>query len=311
MEEEKKLYYFKKATTFDPFGRQLMEAIHNCCENGTGDFQKVHRSGQRYPIKTDLKFQPLGYENGSIILNEHTRISQHDFNILIYNMYCGNLNQDELIAGFNWHNNCSLLEFILNPQGTGISLNTILVFTFKPDTSAIEVLYFCCHTRGGGVIFNFLINAVKCGLKMCPPGKYPREITLKALRDAVEFYKKYGLEHGPHGDDGSYIPVLSRSLSSATTTMPIEESRPTLPIAQSSIAGREERSEVSPRGRSMVREPRRASGERSSSREGDGFRSRSRDKKGEKGGKRGSTSRMSKRKTANKKNRKSIRSRYR
>lgn len=293
MEEQKKLYYFKKATTFDPFGRQLMEAIHNCCENGTGDFQKVHRSGQRYPIKTDLKFQPLGYENGSIILNEHTRISQPDFNILIYNMYCGNLNQDELIAGFNWHNNCSLLEFILNPQGTGISLNTILVFTFKPDTSSIEVLYFCCHTRGGGVIFNFLINAVKCGLKMCPPGKYPREITLKALRDAVEFYKKYGLEHGPHGDDGSYLTVLSRSLSSATNTMPIEES---------SIAGREDRREGSPRGRSMVREPRRASGERH-----DYSRSKSRDKKGEKGGKRGSTRRMSKRKIANKKNRKSIR----
>lgn len=299
--EEEELYYFKKATDFDEYGKDLMEAIHRCCEHGTGEFQKVHTSGQTHLIKIHLKFQPLGYEKGSIILNKLTSLSEYNFNTLIHGMNCGDLNTALLAANFYATNTCSLLKFIYNPSEGTINLNTLLVFRFNPETKSIEVLSFCCDKikrGGGGVIFNFLINAVKCGLSTCTPDKYDPLITLDALQSAIPFYEKYGLEPVSINNPSSLRRLLSGDTGSGT----IEESTPTLPVAQSSIAGREDSREGSPRGRTAVREPRRASGERH-----DYSRSRSRDKKGEKGGKRGSTRRMSKRKIANKKNRKSIR----
>jgi hypothetical protein len=300
--EEEELYYFKKATDFDEYGKDLMEAIHRCCEHGTGEFQKVHTSGQTHLIKTNLKFQPLGYEKGSIILNKLTSLSEYNFNTLIHGMNCGDLNTALLAANFYATNTCSLLKFIYNPSEGTINLNTLLVFRFNPETKSIEVLSFCCDKikrGGGGVIFNFFINAVKCGLSTCTPDKYDPLINLDALQSAIPFYEKYGLEPVSINNPSSLRRLLSGDTGSGT----IEESTPTLRVAQSSSAGRKER------GRSMVRESRRASGERSSSGERHDYsRSRSRDKKG---GKRGSTRRMSKRKIANKKNRKSIRSRYR
>lgn len=187
--------FFKRATEFDGDGEELMKEIHRCCEDGTGDFSKIHTSRPSNPIRTDLRFQPLEIDIKNNIKLKDITIPKFIFDtVLILGMNCGPLNKELLTTHFYMDDNCSLLKFILNTDEGTIKLDTILVFTFNSNTRSIEVLSFCCDTKGGGVIFNFLINAVKCGLKMSTPDKYNREIILTALDEAIPFYEKYDLE---------------------------------------------------------------------------------------------------------------------
>jgi hypothetical protein len=291
----RELFFFKKATEFDGDGKELMKAIHRCCEDGTGDFSKIHTSRPSNPIRTDLRFQPLEIDiNNNIKLKDIT-IPKFIFDtVLILGMNCGPLNKELLTTHFYMDDNCSLLKFILNTDEETIKLDTILVFTFNSKTRSIEVLSFCCDTKGGGVIFNFLINAVKCGLKMSTsdkkmstPDKYNREIILTALDEAISFYKKYGLEDIRSDDPRQLRRLLTgESVASAESTDTTETRETT------ETRGRPEEPGLRPTS-SELRD-----------------RSRSRSRSREKGKKGGSTRRISKRKNA-KKNRKSIRSRYR
>ena len=283
----------KRATEFDGDGEELMKAIHRCCEDGTGDFSKIHTSRPSNPIRTDLRFQPLEIDIKNNIKLKDITIPKFIFDtVLILGMNCGPLNKELLTTHFYMDDNCSLLKFILNTAEGTIKLDTILVFTFNSKTRSIEVLSFCCDTKGGGVIFNFLINAVKCGLKMSTsdkkmstPDKYNREIILTALDEAISFYKKYGLEDIRSDDPRQLRRLLTgESVASADDTTETRETTET--------RGRPEEPGLRPTS-SELRD-----------------RSRSRSRSREKGKKGGSTRRISKKKNA-KKNRKSIQSRYR
>jgi hypothetical protein len=196
----KYLYFVKEATGFDGYGEELMQEVHRCCKEGTGEFQKIHTSSSssHFPEKS-LQFLPIKLDEKNNIHLPGSSISipisipKFIFEGMILNMRCGNLNNYSLSLDFLNPKNCSLIRFILNPNENSVILDTLLVFTFNNDKRSIEVKSFCCSTQGGGVIFNFLINAVKCGLAKCPTDKYPREIILTALEEAVPFYKKYGL----------------------------------------------------------------------------------------------------------------------
>ena len=282
----RELYFFKRATECVGYGEELMKAIHRCCEHGTGDFSKIHTSRPSNPIRTDLRFQPLEIDIKNNIKLKDITIPKFIFDtVLILGMNCGPLNKELLTTHFYMDDNCSLLKFILNTDEGTIKLDTILVFTFNSKTRSIEVLSFCCDTKGGGVIFNFLINAVKCGLKMSTADKYNREIILTALDEAISFYKKYGLEDIRSDDPRQLRRLLTgESVASADDTTETRETTET--------RGRPEEPGLRPTS-SELRD-----------------RSRSRSRSREKGKKGGSTRRISKRKNA-KKNRKSIRSRYR
>jgi len=194
------LYFVKEATVFDGYGEELMQAVHRCCKEGTGEFQKIHTSSSssHFPEKS-LQFLPIKLDEKNNIHLPGSSISipisipKFIFEGMILNMRCGNLNNYSLSRDFLNPKNCSLIRFIFNPNEKSVILDTLLVFSFNNDKKTIEVKSFCCSSKGGGVIFNFLINAVKCGLARYPTDKYPREIILTALEEAVPFYKKYGL----------------------------------------------------------------------------------------------------------------------
>jgi len=112
---------------------------------------------------------------------------------LLEKMSCRELAIDYLVKKYGSGNYCSLIRF---NDTSHTSIHTILSFSFNSQEDCIEVNTFCCDGIGGGTIFNFLINAVKCGVDRCnPESEYERKIILSSLPEAEDFYKKYGFTY--------------------------------------------------------------------------------------------------------------------
>ena len=174
------LYYIKKTdTTYtDPAGHMLMDAIYDCCIDGNPDNRKIFTSGSSQYINPDIRFARYN------IPEFDTKMRK-----MIMAMDCGDLANQYIWSYFLSDEYCSLIEFEDDSK-----IKTVLSFSFNTENNCIEINSFCCSTRGGGNILNFLLNAVKCGINICSmKGKeYVPKIILTSSHAAIEFYEKFG-----------------------------------------------------------------------------------------------------------------------
>ena len=194
-------YYIKNRTS-DLDGTPLMNAIYDCCKNSNYGRSKIHTRNKNY-IVTNINFQDL---NGILTYDA------------IQQMNCGKLSRDYLYDSY-MHQNTSALISIYNNTG---KINTLLTFYFNSKNGCIEIDAFCSEL-GGGTIFNFLINAIKCGIEKCEKTHtYERKFMLKSLNipETLGFYAKYDLKEPGQknkkkklGKNDDVLVPLTRALS--------------------------------------------------------------------------------------------------
>jgi hypothetical protein len=179
------VYYIKAATNISDEGKELMGHVYQCCLEGNPDDKHIFTSGSAAYIQTDIKFLPL---TPSIM-------GDLDITARIKKMKCGTLELSFLSLAFYSSLCFSLIRF---KDESLKEIHTILSFKFNNPSHCIEVRTFCCDDVGGGTIFNFLINAVNCGIDNCDPDSgYERKIILSSLPEAKSFYRKYGFKQIP------------------------------------------------------------------------------------------------------------------
>jgi len=169
-------YYIKNRTSDAHGGTTLMSAIYDCCTSGNYGRSKVHTEN-RNRISTNIFFQDLTRN-----LTE-TEIEKMD---------CGHLSRDYLYNSYMRKNTSALICIDDNTD----EIHTLLTFYFNSEKKCIEIDAFCSKP-GGGTIFNFLINAIKCGIEKCKKThNYERKFILKSLNneETLGFYTKYGMK---------------------------------------------------------------------------------------------------------------------
>jgi len=172
------MFFIKEATDISQQGEELMTKIVECCVSGNPDNKDIFSKGSAAFIRTDIQFKPL---------------SMGYFEILsrLKNMKCGELNIEYLSKQISSSKCCTLIQF---RDDSLREIHTILSFSFNDNKNCVEIETFCCDGVGGGTLFNFVINAVKCGISKCT-AKYDNKITLSALNEAVPFYYKYDFKY--------------------------------------------------------------------------------------------------------------------
>jgi len=175
------LYYIKRADTTDIVeeGRMLMDEIYDCCINGNPENRQIFTSGSSGHITPHIEFKPY----------DKSHKETYD---MVREMDCGELGNQYLWSGFQSYEYCTLIEF---QDHSHTKIKTILSFSFNEENKCIEINSFCCSPRGGGGnIFNFVLNAVKCGIYNCMLNgqEYLPKIILTCLPGAERFYEKFG-----------------------------------------------------------------------------------------------------------------------
>jgi len=207
------LYYIKRANTghetyIHEDGLMLMDEIYHCCTEPDPKNRQIFRSGSTAYIKTDIHFLP--YDTADF----HTRMRK-----MIMAMNCGDLAYINLLGDFMSEQCCTLIEF---EDEYHTIIKTILTFSFNHENKCIEINSFCCSTQGGGNVFNFVLNAAKCGIDKCKSkGKvyYPK-IILTSLPGAVPFYEKFGFKMKIRT---LHFPIFEKELDEESTTKTPEQ----------------------------------------------------------------------------------------
>jgi hypothetical protein len=205
------VYYIKPAANVPDEGKELMSHVYECCLEGNPDDKHIFSSGTAAHIQTDIKFQQL---TPSIK-------GDADITTFIKIMKCGTLETQFLSRNFSSSGCCTLLRF---KDESLEKIHTILSFKFNTIYDCVEVVTFCCDDVGGGTIFNFLINAVNCGVNRCDPAsEYERKIILSSLPEAKSFYRKYGFKRSGTTPVESYIfEKLFHKKSQESAIIPIQ-----------------------------------------------------------------------------------------
>jgi len=202
------LYYLKKGTV-PPFishkkADEIMNQIHECILEDKVNQRRIYRNAKPEIIETNLQFLELSTTD---------KKTNHLVETLIqFNMDCETLDPEYVLEAYKTPDCSSLIR--MTPEGY---IHTILVFFYNTLHDTIEVKVLCCDvkTRGGGTVFNYLINAVKCAIPMCKvPSMYKNEIRLDALTPAIHFYKKFGFQEEAPLHRG--LQPLTRKLSEET-----------------------------------------------------------------------------------------------
>jgi len=207
-------YAIKKASSlYDPTGMELMNRIYDCIIQGKVKQSKMYRANPQY-IQTGLVFED--YSTTPRLMDADR--SAYEMNVKIMNMKCGNLNQFFLTDSFNSPENTSLIRFNADK-----SIHTLLVFGYSQK--GIEIDSVCADTKGGGgTLINYLINAVKCGIKHCNfPRMYRRTILLFALPEAIDFYKKFGFQEEQPLNKNDLMRKLSNPSVSSDSSVSSKE----------------------------------------------------------------------------------------
>ena len=214
-------YFIKSGTIQHP----LLLYIKECCKKGNTGFEKIYSSSPsdiKY-ITTGIKFSE--FTSGPDVLVDSIR-----------NLNCGTLSNDYLIDSFIDVENYALIRL-----DSSNNLYSLLTYTFNATNNCIEVIGFCSKV-GGGTIFNFFMNAVKCAfadmIKYDPDSaaQLKHEIKLNSLLDppTLNFYFKFGFE-----DDGrpGYLRPLRRQVSEQTEPEEEEDEHITLANTLSKLFG--------------------------------------------------------------------------
>jgi len=205
------VYYIKAAANVPVEGQELMQNVYNCCLEGNPADKHIFSSGSTAHIQTDIQFLPL------------TPLIKGDADIttLLKRMNCGKLEIQYLSKSFSSSVCCSLIRF---KDDSRSEIHTILSFTFNVTHDCIEVVTFCCDGVGGGTIFNFLINAINCGIDKCiSEPEYERKIILSSLPEAEGFYRKYGFDTFARENGFDVLQKSFRKRSIESVIIPIND----------------------------------------------------------------------------------------
>lgn len=183
---------------FNKKGDELMQQIYDCILQ--------NKLNQKYINKKTTSTVPIEYgfifNNIDVVGNTNQSIIKKN----ILKMQCNSLDTHFLYDSFINPSHSALIR--VNPDS---SIHTLLTFYYNLTKEKIEVVAFCCSSRGGGHLFNYFINSVKCGINSCSdPLIYSREIYLGALEEAVDFYTNFGFTLKKKSN---YITPMVRQLS--------------------------------------------------------------------------------------------------
>jgi hypothetical protein len=168
---------------------------HNNISSTAKQYKKIHTNKTNLPTEMNFKLVNDHYEDFYDIVERMQKS----------NIDTGNLSPSYILDSFDNPNNIALFVFD-NDSDKKHSVNTlksILTFFYNNKCECIEIDVFWSKPGGGGPLFNYLINAVKCALNMTKNKIYNRKIFLKSLptENTTGFYKKYGMipQETPHG----------------------------------------------------------------------------------------------------------------
>lgn len=186
---------------------------HNNVSNTSKQYKKIHTSKMNLP--TEMNFKIANDDN-------YDMVDRAIENMQYVDIDTGTLSKNYILGSVRNSMNVALIVFD-NDSDKNLNTDTlksILTFFYNASCKCVEVDVFWSRRGGGGPLFNYLINAVKCALSMCKNKKYSRKIFLKSLPtdNTTGFYKKYGMipEEKPHG----LIPFTRElSVDSARSSM--------------------------------------------------------------------------------------------
>jgi hypothetical protein len=171
--------------------KELLDNIYECCTNGNigkneYKYEKINRENPIYEIRTDIIFKDItGKYNDNVNVNdleiEKKILAIEDKKDILTSRFLNN--------SYFQDNNSALIAFDENDD-----IYTILTFYYNTGWDCIEVEAFWSNPGGGGIIMNYLINAIKCGISRCKePKNYKRELILYSVdaEDTKNFYRKF------------------------------------------------------------------------------------------------------------------------
>jgi hypothetical protein len=172
--------------------KELLDNIYTCCINGNIGrneyyYRKIHRKNAKYVIPTDIKFKNINgkYSSGTVyndaVIKQRFSTMKEDKEEVFGSKYL----QDSYFR----QENSALISFDKDDN-----IYTILTFSYNINYNCIEIDTFWSNLGGGGIMMNFLINAVKCGISLCSNAKkYNNKILVYSTDDkeTIKFYKKF------------------------------------------------------------------------------------------------------------------------
>jgi hypothetical protein len=188
----------KKRTIED----ELIDNIVYCITNNnisktSKQYNKIHTN--RKEVSTEMNFK---------LIEDNEDTYMYFYNIIEKMQYTdidtGNLSKKYILDSFEKPKNITLFVFDSDTkkEHSVNTLKSILTFFYNDKCDCIEIDVFWSKPGGGGPLFNYLINAVKCALNMTET-PHNRKIFLKSLPtdNTTGFYKKYGMipQDTPHG----------------------------------------------------------------------------------------------------------------
>jgi hypothetical protein len=171
--------------------KELLDNIYNCCINGNigkdeRHYKKIHKKNVnvKYPITTDIKFRDINYKYSDNTEEIEKKI------LAIYDK-TNNLTPNFFLRSY-FNEVCNALIAFDEDD----NIYTILTYIYNVEEDCIEVHALWSNIRGGGggIMMNFLINAIKCGISLCSnPANYKRKIILHSVNheDTIDFYEKF------------------------------------------------------------------------------------------------------------------------
>jgi hypothetical protein len=171
--------------------KELLDNIYECCTNGNigkneYEYKKINRENPIYEIRTDIIFEDITGKYNDNVNDNDLAIGKK---ILAIKDKKDILTSRFLKNSYFQDNNSALIAFDENDD-----IYTILTFYYNTGFDCIEVEAFWSNPGGGGIIMNYLINAIKCGISRCKePKKYKRELILYSVdvEDTKNFYRKF------------------------------------------------------------------------------------------------------------------------
>lgn len=172
--------------------KELLDNIYTCCINGNIGrneyyYRKIHRENATYTIPTDIKFKNINGKyfrdrvyNDAVIKQRFSTMKEDKEEVF---------GSEYLKDSYFRQENSALISF-----DKGDNIYTILTFRYNVVYNCIEIDTFWSNLGGGGIMMNFLINAVKCGISLCSNAKkYNNKILVYSTDDdeTIKFYKKF------------------------------------------------------------------------------------------------------------------------
>jgi len=173
--------------------KELLDNIYTCCINGNigkdeRHYKKIHKTNVnvKHRITTDITFRDI---NGKYSDDTEENNLEIEKKILAIYDKTNNLTSEFFLNSY-FNEVCNALIAFDDDD----NIYTILTYIYNVEEDCIEVHALWSNIGGGGIMMNFLINAIKCGISLCSnPAKYQRKLILHSVnyKDTIDFYKKF------------------------------------------------------------------------------------------------------------------------